>query len=69
MFDIVQFSFNYQRSSLTGKTSFEIVCGRQPLMPNVIDHPCAGKSLEPHNFIEESRQTLEVVHAYLEKTS
>ena len=32
MLDVAQLSFNCQQSSSIGKTPFEIVCGRQPLM-------------------------------------
>lgn len=49
------------------KTPFEIVCGRQPLMSHVVDHPCAGKSPQAFNFTKEWKQTFEMAQAYLEK--
>jgi len=69
MLDVAQFSFNSQKSSSTGKTPFEIVCGRQPLMPHVVDHPYAGKSPQAHNFTKEWRESSEVARACLERAS
>ena len=69
MLDVAQLSFNWQQSSLTGKTPFEIVCGRQPLMPHVIDHPYGGRSPQAYNFTKEWKQTSKIARAraYLEK--
>ena len=69
MLDVAHFSFNCQQSSSTGKTSFEIVYGRQPLMPHVIDHPYAGRSPQAYNFTKEWKQTSEIARVYLEKAS
>ena len=69
MLDVAQFSFNCEQSSSTEKTPFEIVCGRQPLMPHVIDHPYAGRSPQAYNFTKEWKQTFEIARAYLEKAS
>ena len=46
MLDVAEFSFNCQQSSSTGKTPSEIVCGKQPLMPHVIDHPVLAEALK-----------------------
>ena len=69
MLDVAQFSFNFQQSSSTGKSPFEIVCGRQPLMPHVIDHPYAGRSPQAYNFTKEWKKTFEIAQAYLKKAS
>src|ERR1051325_4082626 len=69
MLDVAQLSFNCQKSSSTGKTPFEIVCGRQPLMPHVIDHPYTGKSPQAFNFTKEWKETSEVAKTYLERAS
>src|ERR1051325_9004002 len=69
MLDVAQLSFNCQKSSSTGKTPFEIVCGRQPLMPHVIDHPYAGKSPQAFNFTKEWKETSEIARAHLERAS
>ena len=67
--DVAHFSFSCQQSSSREKTPFEIVCGRQPLMPHVIDHPYAGRSSQAYNFTKEWKQTSEIAWAYLEKAS
>ena len=67
MLDVAQFSFNSQRSSFTGKTPFEIVYGRQPLMSHIVDHPYAGKSPQAHNITKEWKESSEVARARLEK--
>jgi len=69
LLDVAQFCFNCQTSSSTGKSPFEVVSGRQPLLPHIIDHPYAGKNPQAHNFTKEWRQTVEIARAYLEKAS
>jgi len=67
--DVAQFCFNCQTSSSTGKSPFEIVSGRQPSLPHIIDHPYAGKNPQAHNFTREWKQTTDIARAYLEKAS
>ncbi|XP_038890146.1 uncharacterized protein LOC120079806 [Benincasa hispida] len=69
LLDVAQFSFNGQQSSATGKTAFEVVCGRQPLMPHLVDHPYVGKSPQAHNSSMEWSQSSEIAHVCLEKAS
>ena len=58
MLDVAQFSFNCQQSSSTGKTPLEIVCGRLPLMPHVIDHSYAGRSLKCTTSLKSASKPL-----------
>ncbi|XP_022148918.1 uncharacterized protein LOC111017468 [Momordica charantia] len=69
MLDVAQLCFNCQKSTTTGRTPFEIVCGRQPVLPHVVDHPYVGKSPQAYNFTKEWCQSIEVAQAYLEKAS
>ncbi|KAA0060641.1 reverse transcriptase [Cucumis melo var. makuwa] len=67
--DVAQFCFNAQTSSSTGRSPFEIVSGRQPVLPHLVDHPFAGKNPQALNFTKEWRQTNHIARAYLEKAS
>ncbi|TYK01760.1 reverse transcriptase [Cucumis melo var. makuwa] len=69
LLDVAQFYFNAQTSSSTGRSPFEIVSGRQPVLPHLIDHPFAGKNPQALNFTKEWKQTNDIARAYLEKTS
>ena len=69
LLDVAQFCFNAQTSSSTGKSPFEIVCGRQPILPHLVDHPYAGKNPQAHNFTREWKQTTDIARASLEKAS
>ncbi|KAA0063945.1 reverse transcriptase [Cucumis melo var. makuwa] len=64
-----QFCFNAQTSSSTGRSPFEIVSGRQPVLPHLVDHPFAGKNPQALNFTKEWKQTNDIARAYLEKAS
>ena len=65
----VQFCFNAQTSSSTGRSPFEIVCGRQPILTHLVDHPYARKNPQAHNFTRKLKQTMDIARAYLEKAS
>ncbi|KAA0060093.1 uncharacterized protein E6C27_scaffold39G00090 [Cucumis melo var. makuwa] len=69
LLDIAQFCFNAQTSSSTGRSLFEIVSGRQPVLPHLVDHPFAGKNPQALNFTKEWKQTNDIARAYLEKAS
>ena len=69
LLDVAQFCFNAHTSSSTGKSPFEIVCGRQPVLPHLVDHPYAGKNPQAHNFTREWKQTTDIARASLEKAS
>ncbi|KAL0532578.1 hypothetical protein IC582_031283 [Cucumis melo] len=69
LLDVAQFCFNAQTSSSTGRSPFEIVSGRQPVLPHLVDHPFAGKNPQALNFTKEWRQTNDIARAYLEKAS
>ena len=69
LLDVAQFCFNCQTSSSMGKSPFEIVSGRQPALPHIIDHPYAGKNSQAQNFTREWKQTTDIARAYLEKAS
>ncbi|KAA0054053.1 reverse transcriptase [Cucumis melo var. makuwa] len=56
-------------SSSTGRSPFEIVSGRQPVLPHLADHPFVGKNLQVLNFTKEWKQTNDMARAYLEKAS
>ncbi|TYK01231.1 reverse transcriptase [Cucumis melo var. makuwa] len=56
-------------SSSTGRSPFEIVSGRQPVLPHLVDHPFVGKNPQALNFTKEWKQTNDIARAYLEKTS
>ncbi|TYK15559.1 reverse transcriptase [Cucumis melo var. makuwa] len=66
---IAQFCFNAQTSSSTGRSPFEIVSRRQPVLPHLVDHPYAGKNPQALNFTKEWKQTNDIPRAYLEKAS
>ncbi|KAA0064072.1 reverse transcriptase [Cucumis melo var. makuwa] len=53
LLDVAQFYFNAQTSSSTGRSPFEIVSGRQPVLPHLVDHPFAGKNPQALNFTKE----------------
>ncbi|KAA0051105.1 putative mitochondrial protein [Cucumis melo var. makuwa] len=44
-------------SSSIGRSPFEIICGRQPVLPHLVDHHYVGKNPQAHNFMEEWKQT------------
>ncbi|KAA0053608.1 reverse transcriptase [Cucumis melo var. makuwa] len=67
LFNVAQFCFNAQTSSSTGRSPFEIVSGRQPILPHLVDHPFAGKNPQALNFTKEWKQTNDIARAYLEK--
>ncbi|KAA0057858.1 reverse transcriptase [Cucumis melo var. makuwa] len=69
LLDVAQFCFNAQTSSSTGRSPFEIVSGRQPVLPHLVDHPFAGKNPQALNFTKEWKQTNDITRAYLEKAS
>ena len=69
LLDVAQYCFNCQTSSSTGKSPFEIVSGRQPTLPHIIDHPYAGKNSRAQRFTREWKQTTDITRAYLEKAS
>ncbi|KAA0046216.1 reverse transcriptase [Cucumis melo var. makuwa] len=67
LLDIAQFCFNGQASSSIGRSPFEIVSGRQPVLPHLVDHPFAGKNPQVLNFTKEWKQTNDIDRVYLEK--
>ncbi|TYJ97166.1 reverse transcriptase [Cucumis melo var. makuwa] len=69
LLDVAQFCFNAQTSSSIGRSPFEIVSGRQPVLPHLVDHPFAGKNPQALNFTKEWKQTNDIARAYLEKAS
>ncbi|KAA0051292.1 reverse transcriptase [Cucumis melo var. makuwa] len=69
LLDVAQFCFNAQTSSFIGRNPFEIVSGRQPVLPHLVDHPFAGKNPQVINFTKEWKQTNDIARAYLEKAS
>ncbi|KAA0063713.1 reverse transcriptase [Cucumis melo var. makuwa] len=69
LFDVAQFCFNAHTSSSIGRSPFEIVFGRQPVLPHLVDHPFAGKNPQALNFTKEWKQTNDIARAYLEKAS
>ncbi|KAA0053470.1 reverse transcriptase [Cucumis melo var. makuwa] len=69
LLDVAQFCFNAQTSSSTGRSPFEIVSGRQPILPHLVDHPFVGKNPQALNFTKEWKQTNDIARAYLEKAS
>ncbi|KAK3034228.1 hypothetical protein RJ639_032808 [Escallonia herrerae] len=69
LLDVAQLCFNSRKSSLTGKSAFEIVNGQQPLLPHTVNVPNAGKSPRAISFSEEWRQNIDLAHSYLEKAA
>ncbi|KAA0053382.1 reverse transcriptase [Cucumis melo var. makuwa] len=69
LLDVAQFFFNAQTSSSTGRSPFEIVSRRQPVLPHLVDHPFAGKNPQALNFTKKWKQTNNIARAYLEKAS
>ncbi|KAK2982591.1 hypothetical protein RJ640_002080 [Escallonia rubra] len=53
----------------SGKSAFEIVNGKQPLLPHTVNVPNAGKSPMAISFSEEWRQNIDLAHSYLEKAA
>ncbi|TYJ97412.1 reverse transcriptase [Cucumis melo var. makuwa] len=52
-----------------GRSSFEIISGRQPILPHLVDHPYVWKNPQALNFTKEWKQTNDIARAYLEKAS
>ena len=50
--------FHTQTSSSTEKSPFEIVNGRQPILPYIVDHPYVKTNPQAHNFMKNWKQTL-----------
>ncbi|KAK3000555.1 hypothetical protein RJ639_020576 [Escallonia herrerae] len=69
LLDVAQLCFNSCKSSLTGKSAFEIVNGQQPLLPHIVNVPNAGKSPKAISFSEEWKQNIDLAHSYLEKAA
>ncbi|KAA0048702.1 reverse transcriptase [Cucumis melo var. makuwa] len=69
LLDVAQFCFKTQTSSSIGRSPFEIVSGRQPVLPHLVDHPYIGKNPQVLNFTKEWKQTNNIARAYLEKAS
>ncbi|KAK3041025.1 hypothetical protein RJ639_026737 [Escallonia herrerae] len=69
LLDVAQLCSNSRKSSLIGKSAFEIVNGQQPLLPHTVNVPNAGKSLRAISFSEEWRQNIDLAHSYLEKAT
>lgn len=60
--------FNAQTSLSIGKSPFEIVSGRQSLLPHIIDHPYTGKNPQAHNFTKEWKQTYRYYSSLLKES-
>ncbi|KAK2996759.1 hypothetical protein RJ639_025840 [Escallonia herrerae] len=69
LLDVAQLCFNSRKSSSTGKSTFEILNGQQPLLPHMVNIPNAGKSLRAISFSKEWRQNIDLAHSYLEKAA
>ncbi|KAA0038197.1 reverse transcriptase [Cucumis melo var. makuwa] len=69
LLDVAQFCFNAQTSSSIGRSPFEIVCCRQPVLAHLVDLSYVRKNPQAHNFTMEWKQTTNIVQAYLEKDS
>ncbi|KAA0061387.1 reverse transcriptase [Cucumis melo var. makuwa] len=69
LLDVAQFCFNAQTSSSTGRSPFEIVSSKQPVLPYLINHPYVGKNPQALNFTNKWKQTNDIARAYLEKAS
>lgn len=48
-----------------GKSPFEIVSERQPLLSHIVDHPYIGKNQQAHNFWKEWKKTIDIARTYL----
>ncbi|KAA0062024.1 reverse transcriptase [Cucumis melo var. makuwa] len=46
-----------------------IVSGRQPVLPHLVDHPYVGKNPQTLNFTKEWKQINDIARGYLEKAS
>ena len=62
--DVAQFCFNAQTSLSTRTSPFEILSGRQPILPHIVDHPYAGKNPQAHNFTKTWEKTMNIARAY-----
>lgn len=62
--DVAQFCFNAQTSLSTRTSPFEILSGRQPILPHIVDHPYAGKNPQAHNFTKKWEKTTNIARAY-----
>ncbi|KAA0056480.1 reverse transcriptase [Cucumis melo var. makuwa] len=69
LLDVAQLCFNAQMSSSIGRSPFEIVFGRQPVLLHLVDHPYVGKNPQALNFTKKWKQTTNIARAYLEKAS
>ncbi|KAH9744594.1 Endonuclease [Citrus sinensis] len=64
---ITQFSYNLQRSEVTGKSPFEIIMGFQPMTPNAIASTYGGKIPAAHKLAREWHEETDITLAYLDK--
>ncbi|KAA0065421.1 reverse transcriptase [Cucumis melo var. makuwa] len=60
LLDVAQFCFNAQKSLSTERIPFKIVCGRQPVLLYLVDHPYVGKNPQAYNFTKEWKQTTNI---------
>ncbi|CAN6567559.1 unnamed protein product [Malus baccata var. baccata] len=69
LLDVAQFSYNLQRSESTGKSSFELAIGQQPLTPNTVVTGYTGNSPAAFKTAKEWQLAHELARAHLEKAS
>ncbi|TYK04997.1 reverse transcriptase [Cucumis melo var. makuwa] len=65
--DVAKFCFNAHTSSTIWRSPFEIVSGRQPVLPHLVNHPYVGKNPQTLNFTKEWKQINDITRGYLEK--
>ncbi|KAL0303357.1 UNVERIFIED_CONTAM: Transposon Ty3-G Gag-Pol polyprotein [Sesamum radiatum] len=67
LLDVAQLCFNAQNSSSTNKSAFEIVIGKQPLLPHTLDSPQGVRSPLARSFSKEWKQNVGIARSFLEK--
>ncbi|KAE8708434.1 cytochrome P450 78A7-like [Hibiscus syriacus] len=68
LLDVVQFSYNLQRSEATGRSPFELATGQQPLTPHTLTMLLdEGKSLGAAKMAKSWEENADIARACLEK--
>ncbi|XP_070041618.1 uncharacterized protein [Nicotiana tomentosiformis] len=67
LLDAAQLCFNSQKCAHTNKSTFEIITGQQPLLPQTVNVPIMPTSPRAASFSTKREQTLKIMQSYLVK--
>lgn len=69
LLDMVQFSYNLQRSESTERTPFELAIGQQPQTPHWLPTAFEGKSLGAYRLAKGWEEQFDTAKSYLDKAA